>query len=341
MASTNKNEFIMINRRHLLLAAAVIIAAAPAAAAEMTELNFGIISTETTQNLKQRWEPLLADMQKAVGVKVNGFFAPDYAGVIEGMRFNKVHLAWYGNASGILAVDRANAEVFAQVIPNTGIVGYYSVLIVNKDSPIKSLRDLVGNPGKFTFSNGDPNSTSGFLIPSYYAWAQNNIDIRKHFTRVVSANHESNMLAVANKQVDVATFNTETWGHLAKSAPDKIAQVREIWRSPLIPPDPLAWRADLPADMKTKVKGFLTGYGKPGGAKSEAQLTHEKQVLTDLIWQGVNESSNKQLIPLREVGLFRDKLKIEADDKMSAEEKAAKLKEIDQKLTDLRRQAGA
>ena len=62
-------------------------------AAMAQEISFGIISTEATQNLKADWQPLLDDMEKQTGLKVKAFFAPDYAGIIEGMRFNKVQVA--------------------------------------------------------------------------------------------------------------------------------------------------------------------------------------------------------------------------------------------------------
>jgi phosphonate transport system substrate-binding protein len=68
-----------------------------------TEINFGVISTEASMNQKKNWEPFLQAMSKATGLKVNGFYATDYAGVIEAMRFNKIHLAWYGNKSGMEA----------------------------------------------------------------------------------------------------------------------------------------------------------------------------------------------------------------------------------------------
>ncbi len=81
----------------------------PAYAEEQEKaLNFGIISTESQQNLKPQWTPFLQDMEKKLGVKVNAFFAPDYAGIIRGMRFNKVDIARYGNLSAMEAVDRAN-----------------------------------------------------------------------------------------------------------------------------------------------------------------------------------------------------------------------------------------
>eukprot|EP01036_Dinobryon_divergens_P020205 gene20205-27682_t len=89
-------------------------------AAMAQEVTFGIISTEATQNLKADWQPLLDDMEKQTGLKVRAFFAPDYAGIIEGMRFNKVQMAWMGNKSAMEAVDRSNAEVFAQMVNADG-----------------------------------------------------------------------------------------------------------------------------------------------------------------------------------------------------------------------------
>ena len=330
----------MTSRRTLLLAATAVATLAALPASAQQELNFGIISTESQATSKPNWTPFLADMEKATGAKINAFFAPDYAGIIEAMRFNKVQIAWYGNASAIQAVDRAQGEVFVQSTYRTGDRGYHSVLHMHKDSPINNLQDVIAASGKLTFGNGDPNSTSGFLIPSYYAWAQNNIDVRKHFTRVVSGNHEANMLAVASKQVDIATGNTEDLERFKKSQPERFAQLKVIWQSPLIPFDPIVWRSDLPEPMKQKVKAFFLDYGHAKAGKSEADAKREVEVLDKLVWGHFRDSSNKQLIPIREVGLFRDRLKIEQDDKMSAEEKASKIKEIDQKLADLKKQAG-
>jgi phosphonate transport system substrate-binding protein len=63
------------------------------------DLNLGIISTDSSSVLKQRWEPLIQDMNKQTGLNVKAFFATDYAGIIEGMRFNKVQVGYFGNAS--------------------------------------------------------------------------------------------------------------------------------------------------------------------------------------------------------------------------------------------------
>ncbi len=325
-------------RRTFLVAAAAFLSGVAAHAEPLTEFNVGVLSTDTSAALKKEWEPLIADLGKAIGMKTNGFYASDYAGVIEAMRFDKVHLAWFGNASAVPAVDRAQGEVFGHAVDPHGTPGYYSLLIVNKDSPIQSLEDILKSPGQYTFGNGDPNSTSGFLIPSYYVWAKNHVDINKHFKRVASGNHQSNMMAVANRQVDVATNNTEDMEKFARNQPDKVKDVREVWRSPLIPGDPLVYRADLAPELKAKIKTFFLTYGKPEAGPGWEQ---QKEHLLKLSYGGVESSDNRQLLPIRQIMLFRDKIKIQDDANLSASDKEKRVAEIDAKLSELDRQIAA
>ena len=312
------------------LAAAAVMAAGPvfAQSQDLKEINFGIISTESSQNLKIDWQPLLEDMAKKTGYKVNAFFAPDYAGIIEGMRFNKVHVAWYGNKSAMEAVDRANGEVFAQMVNADGTQGYYSHLIVHKDSPLKSLDDVIKNSKNLSFGNGDPNSTSGFLVPSYYVFAQNKIDAKTAFKVSRGANHETNALAVANKQVDVATNNSENLDKIKDRMPEKFKDIRVVWTSPLIPLDPLVMRKDLPEPTKQKLKDFFYSYGQGGQSEKDTLMKISKL-------SGFKPSTNAQLVPIRQLELFKDRNKFEADAAMPAGEKQAKMADIDRKLSDL------
>lgn len=323
---------LSIARRALL--AATLLAPLAGHAETVTEINFGVVATEGTQNLRSQWAPFFEDMQKAVGIPVTGFYPSDYAGVIEAMRFNKIQVAWYGNASAIQAVDRSNGEVFMQKTYANGSQGYYSLLIVNTESPFHSLAELLkAQPGTLNFGNGDPNSTSGFLIPSYYAWARNSVDVRSFFKNVVNANHETNLLAVANKQVDVATNNTEDLEKFSKSQPARAAMIREIWRSPIIPSDPIVWRKDLPAELKEKVKTFFLAYGtdRPG-----ADVAHERQILAALGgWGPFKASSDAQLLPVRQVTAFKEKLATQNSTTLTDSEKTQKLADIDARLKQL------
>ena len=298
-------------------------------AAMAQEISFGIISTEATQNLKADWQPLLDDMEKQTGLKVKAFFAPDYAGIIEGMRFNKVQVAWHGNKSAMEAVDRANGEVFAQMVNADGTQGYYSHLIVHKDSPLNNLNDLFSNAKNLSFGNGDPNSTSGFLVPGFYVFAQNKVDPKTAFKVSRSANHETNSLAVANKQVDVATNNSENLDKIKERQPEKFKDIKIIWTSPLIPLDPLVVLKNLPEATKTKVKTFFYNY-----AKTDAR---EKAILMKLNkLSGFKPSTNEQLKPIRQLDLFAQRNKVDGDTTLSATEKQTKLADIDQKLAALK-----
>ena len=323
-------------RRHLLaflFAALLLVSAGTACAAEQKELNFGIISTESSQNLRTLWDPFLADMSKALGMKVNAFFASDYAGIIEGMRFKKVDISWVGNKGAMVMVDRAGGEVFAQTTDTDGNDGYWSYIVARKDSGIKNIDDMFARAKDLSFSNGDPNSTSGFLVPGYYVFAKNGKDPKKIFKRVVSSNHEANALAVANGQVDVATFNNEGMARLMITSPEKAKKLAVIWKSPTIPSDPLVWRTDLSDATKKKIADFIFSYGVTG-----PNVERERKILTNLAWGPFKKSDNSQLLPLRQLELFREKMKVEASD-MSAAEKSAKIAEIDAKLATLAKAA--
>ena len=314
------------------LALATGLGLAASAGAQTREIGFGFISTESSANLKSSWQPLLDDLQKTTGVKVNAFFAPDYAGIIEGMRFNKVQVAWMGNKSAMEAVDRAGAEVFARMVQPDGGTGYWSLMIVHKDSKLQTLQDVLKDRQQLTLGFGDPNSTSGSLVPGYYAFSQNGVDPMKDFKRTVRANHETNILAVANRQIDVATVASDGVDRMKIKLPEKAAEIRVVWRSPQIASDPMAWRKDLDAETKKKVKDFFLAYGKDA---------REKEILAKLTIGSFMSSDNNQLLPIRQLELARERNKVEADTTMSAEDKARKLKDIDDRLAELGRQVAS
>ena len=313
----------------LLILTALLILTSPAKAADGEPVNFGIISTESSQNLRKIWEPFIDDMKKQTGLDIKAFFATDYAGIIEGMRFNKVQLAWYGNKAAMEAVDRADGEVFMQTVNYDGSEGYYSHIITHRASPLTSIEDMFRDSKNLIFANGDPNSTSGFLVPSYYVFAVNKVDPKTVFKRTLNSNHEANALSVANKQVDVATCNSEALERLSITFPDKREEIKVIWTSPLIPSDPLVWRKDLDPVVKRKIETFLLSYGQ-SGPERERQL----DILKALQWKGFQKSSDSQLNPIRQLELFKEKSKLESAGELKDGQKE-RLTAIEKQLADL------
>lgn len=319
---------IKTTRRLALAALATLSLAAAHTAAQAQEINFGVIATDSASTQRERWEPFFRDMEKKTGLTIKSFYAPDYAGVIEAMRFNKVQVAWYGNKAAMEAVDRAQGEIFAQVMYADGSFGYHALLIAHKDSPYNNLDDVLKNAKNINFSIGDPNSTSGFLVPTFYIFARNGIDHRTAFKTIRNASHGANLQAVLAKQVDVATNNTEDYGKLQSSRPELASQVKVLWRSPLIPSDPFVWRKDLDPAVKAKLRNFVLNY-----AKTDPE---EKRILGVIYnYGGFRDSNNDQLIPIRQLELFRDRAKVQNDEKLAADEKAKQLADIDRRLAAL------
>ncbi|MGB3653093.1 MAG: phosphonate ABC transporter substrate-binding protein [Rivularia sp. (in: cyanobacteria)] len=321
----------------LALSGTVFIAACSAnnSQKEIKEIKFGIVSMESQLNQKPAWEPFIKEMEKQVGVPIKPFYVTQYSGVIEAMAAGDVQMAWYGGKSYVEAAKRSNAEVFAQVVNHDGTTGYTSHLIVNKDNPIvaesKALGEnkgdeyVINNAKKLTFAFNEPNSTSGFLVPSFYVFAKNNVNPKAAFKRLIFAgNHEATASAVANNQVDVATNNSESLSRLARINPETRKNIEVIWTSVLIPSDPIAYRKDLPSELKNKIQDFFYNY-------------KDEQVLKPLGWQGFVTAEDKTWDTIRELEIAKKKAEIESNKNLKEEEKKKQLAELDKQLQEIKK----
>lgn len=298
-------------------------------APELTELDFGIISTESQDNQKPKWEPFIAAMSEALGRDVKASYATDYAGVIEAMGAGKVQMAWFGGKSYIEAAERSDAEAFAQTVASDGSKGYYAYLITNKENPILADIDVeagngdeyvVENASNLTFAFNDPNSTSGFLVPSYYVFAQNDVNPKEAFEELIFAgSHEATALAVANNQVDVATNNSESLVEVEKNDPAAYENIQVIWTSPEIPSDPIAYRKDLPDCLKTEIKDFFYSYD-------------DEAILGPLEWNGFDGADDSTWNTVRELEIGKNILEVQNDTSLDEAAKQQQLEELNAAL---------
>ncbi|MEO0407442.1 MAG: phosphonate ABC transporter substrate-binding protein, partial [Cyanobacteria bacterium P01_A01_bin.135] len=295
-------------------------------APEITEVEFGISSSESHQSLKQQWEPFLAALSNEIGRPVNGYYATDYAAVIEAMGADKLHVAWYGGKAYIEAAKRSGAEAFVRTVNADGTQGYYSHLVAPADHPM--LAEIEGengddyvleNAGDLTFAFNDPNSTSGFLVPSLYVFAQNDVDPNQAFKELLFAgSHEATALAVANRQVDVATNNSETLEMMADSDPATRKKIQVIWTSPVIPTEPIAYRAELPDCLKAELQGFFYNFDDP-------------DILGPMGWSGFVPAEDRDWNPIRELDIGKQILEVQ-NAKLAEAVKQQQLDELNQQL---------
>jgi phosphonate transport system substrate-binding protein len=220
------------------------------------EITFALLSTENAAEITRRWGPVLAQLEKDLGIKVKAATATDYRGSIEALKFKKADVGHLGPKSYVEASNNnyANVEPIAQLQLANGSLGYRSCLIVHSDSDLFSPEDMAGK----TFAFNDPNSTSGYLVPSAMFMMEMGVDPKKHFSKVTfSGSHEASILAVANKKVDVASTNLPDFTQLTRESKVPRGSLRVIWVSKLIPNDPIVVRKDMPASLRSAITESL------------------------------------------------------------------------------------
>lgn len=237
----------------------VLVVAGGAGAADPTwpkEVTFALLSTESAPEIVKRWRPILAQLERDLGITVKHTVATDYRGTIEALRFKKAEIGWLGPKSYVEATNNnyANVEAIAQVRNENGSLGYRACLIVHSDSDIFSPEDIAGK----TFAFNDPNSTSGYLVPMTFFLNEMGIDPKKHFSKVTfSGSHEASIYAVAHKKVEVASTNVPDMQQITRENKVKRGDLRVIWMSKLIPLDPVVVRKDLPASLRQAIAESL------------------------------------------------------------------------------------
>jgi phosphonate transport system substrate-binding protein len=227
------------------------------------EINFGVIPVAGTTSMKDTFGGLTKYLESKLGIKVNLQTAGDYAGVITAMQHNHVQLAYFGPKSYVEAHNRAQAEaIVIDVDAESGLPGYYGMIITKKGSGLKTLEDIKGKTWAFT----DSNSTSGTLVPSVM-FSKKGINPQEYFSKVLySGGHEASILSVKAGKVDAASTNNLDFNRgLGRNW--KKDDFNVIWESSLIPGAPMAVRSDLPESLKQAIKNAFISYDDVDGLK--------------------------------------------------------------------------
>ncbi len=309
-----------LNRRGLLtFAGAAVLAGCsppspPSVDGATGVLKFSIVAPESASSLESYWRPIIADMEKATGLQIEPYIGANYTALVEAMRFKQTHFGWFTNLSGLEAIRRADGEVFARTFDPGGDDGYNSVILVPAKSKT-TLEDILRCDRTLNFGIGDAKSTSGTLAPKTYLFSPKGIDVQTCFKTLKSANHNTNLVGVANGVLDAATGNSTSLRlqrerdveRAAKGEPTLGDKVRVVWSSPRLPEDPIVWRKDLDPAIKEKLRQFFLTYAQGEGAEAERQRGH----LAKLSIGGFKPADDNHLLRVREMEATENLLQAE------------------------------
>ncbi|MEM8793628.1 MAG: phosphate/phosphite/phosphonate ABC transporter substrate-binding protein [Pseudomonadota bacterium] len=234
--------------------------------ATQPEFRIGFLGDEASQDIIARNECLVDYVEATFKIPAKMFTFKDYAGTMEAFAGGNLDYTWFG-PSGYAGLYLQNPDIGEPIMTRmqpSGDSGYFSVMVTRADSDIESLDDMQGRSLGFA----DPNSTSGYLIPSIELLDKLG-ELESYFGDMgFQGGHENGVLAVLNGDVDAAVTwvsGVGAWeegyssGNLRKMVDKGILNMddlRQIWTSTLIPNGPIVVQKTLPQEAKDALLGM-------------------------------------------------------------------------------------
>ncbi|MGI2328243.1 phosphate/phosphite/phosphonate ABC transporter substrate-binding protein [Planococcus sp. YIM B11945] len=200
---------------------------------EKDAFTIGVIPVQTEGAMETAMTKLQDVLSKELDREVKVQVYPDYNGVVEAMNYDKIDMAYLGPLTYVIAEANSNAKaIITQLID--GKPFYHSYIITHKDNPWNTIEEMLADSKNVNFAFGDPNSTSGSLIPSIelqdrgvYKSEDDNEFASVRFT----GSHDATALAIQNKQVDAGAIDSAIYDQLVESGKIEGDQFKTIWKS--------------------------------------------------------------------------------------------------------------
>lgn len=173
--------------------------------------------------ISEKFGPLVKYLSKELGRPIDIEISPDYQNHIVEIGKDNVDIAYMGPASYVKMADTYGRKHLLVRQETDGKPTFHGVIIVRRDSTIKSLDDLAGK--RFVF--GDPESTMSHLVPRYMLWKEG-ITLDNLGGYAFLANHHNVALGVLAGDFDAGAVKEEVFDEYEKRG------LRELVRTPEI-----------------------------------------------------------------------------------------------------------
>ncbi len=135
-------------------------------AADKPLIRFGVIPRYNPVVMYKRYQPIMDYLTQNTPYRFELKISRDYPEAVRFLKEGVTPIASLGDVTFIEASTLYGAIPILKPLNQDGSPFYRSAIIVSKNSPLQSLKDLKGKNMVF----GSPHSTSGNLIPRYMIW---------------------------------------------------------------------------------------------------------------------------------------------------------------------------
>lgn len=253
------------------------------------ELKILFRPSQNAEKMEAKAKPLEKLISDQLGIPVDIKVSTDFNVMIEALASKQVDVAFLTPTAYVLAKEKGAAEVILQsqrydIKTPTGeqtdqLVDYYrAMILVKKDSEIKTLSDLKGK--KMGWQN--VTSSAGYVWPAV-EMKRAGIDPEKDVQGVTLVGFDQGVLAVLNGDVDAAAVYEDARNLLKEDYPDIFEKTRILHVTEPIPSDAIAVRPDMDKEWIKKIQqAFINMAKDPEGYRIVNELyIHEGYSISD------------------------------------------------------------
>ncbi len=221
-------------------------------------LYFGFDLRGSLQEDAKQYLPFLDYLEKATGLTFELRFTPQNSTIVDELCQGLVQFGAIGADTYLAAHAKCGAVPLVRGLNAAGRAEYQSLIIVAKDSPIKSLDELAGK----TFAFGSKTSTQGHLIPRIVL-AENGLKLSDLAGYEFTGSHQECANAVAAGRFDAGGMQDILGRRLVDQG-----FIRILHTSEFFPSSGIAANKDVPPDVVATVKKALLEF-KPAGEHAD------------------------------------------------------------------------
>ena len=234
-------------------------------------VRFGILPLGGAFESRSDWDPLLAELSRAIARPVSVLSVNSYEALEQAIQRDEVDMAFLSGKMALDAVTQRRMKVVAQVVRHDGLPGYRALLLTRKTPPFNTKKSLLAEPERWRLARGERQSVSGFIVPQLQFFLPNHIVMETRFLSEIVGTHQTTALAVANNEADVATNNTADFERFKLRFPAEAQRLQVLWESELIPHAQIVVRREYSPELRSRVQAFLVGYGRAKGPRGDGE----------------------------------------------------------------------
>ncbi|WP_299451466.1 phosphate/phosphite/phosphonate ABC transporter substrate-binding protein [uncultured Pigmentiphaga sp.] len=236
-------------------------------------IRIGVLPVESPLETRNAWTPFAEGLTAAVGTPTRLVAPTSYDAMMQTLRQGGIDLAVLSGSMVVDTVAHHGMTVIARALPADSS-RHRTVLVARRGAAPATLEHMLRQPGRWKLARGESRSLSGYLIPQSQLFLPRGLRMEAFFTAEVPGGPQTNMLAVANGEVDVGITTGTELARFQERFPNEAARITVLWQSEPLPAALAVVRKGLPDSLRMRLAAHLADLGRSPAGREALRRRH-------------------------------------------------------------------